>query len=103
MSSYKTEVQHPRYNPATQCFEALVVMYEGGETVKYPTELRLPIDSDFKFVAHKLVAQAKKQRKRDAGQLISRSAKGQSRLAHLGDLARQLTDRMNLGSNAHAA
>lgn len=103
MHSYKTEVQSPRYNPATQCFEALVVMHEGGETVKYPTALQLPIDSDFGFVAQKLVSEAKKQRRRDAGALVSRTVHGQSRLAHLGDLARQLGDSIGLTSGTRAA
>jgi hypothetical protein len=103
MSSYKTEVQHLRYNAASQCFEALVVMHEGGETIKYPTALRLPINSDFGFVAQKLVADAKKRRRQDAAHLVSRTARGQSRLAHLGDLARQLTDRISITSGARAA
>ncbi|MEM7473320.1 MAG: hypothetical protein AAF340_18385 [Pseudomonadota bacterium] len=96
MSSYKTEVQNIRYNAATGSFEALVVMHEGAETLKFPTAIELPISSDFAFVSHKLVALAKKRRKENAGQLVSRTLRGQARFAHLGDLARQLTDSMRL-------
>lgn len=103
MSSYKTEVQNLHYNAATRSFDAMVVMYEGSEATKYPTSLRLPIDSDFSFVSHKLVAQAKKHRSRKANHLVSRTPTGQSKLGHLGELARQLTDGFNFTPTQRAA
>ncbi len=103
MSSYKTEVQNLHYNAATRSFDAMVVMYEGSEATRYPTSLRLPIDSDFSFVSHKLVAQAKKHRARNANHLVSRTPTGQSKLAHLGDLARQLTDSFSFNAGQRAA
>lgn len=90
MSSYSSQVQHLRFNAATQRFEALVVFHEDGETIKYPTALRLPIQSDFVVVARKLVAAAKKQRRQSAGTLVSRTTTGQLRLRNLGDMARQM-------------
>ncbi|MCY4180479.1 MAG: hypothetical protein OXC60_03635 [Litoreibacter sp.] len=96
MSSYRTEVQNLRYNAATQSFEALILFYEGGDVLKYPTELALPIQSDFSFVSKKLVSEAKRQRRQNAGHLISRTACGDARLAHLGDLARQMTRSLGL-------
>lgn len=103
MSSYSTEVQHLHYNAATQSFDALVVMHEGPDTLKFPTSLRLPIDSDFSFVSHKLVAQAKKQRARNASHLVARTPTGQTKLGHLGELARQLSQGFTFRSNQHAA
>ncbi len=103
MSSYKTEVQNLHYNAATQCFEALVVMHEGHEARKFPTALQLPIDSDFSFVTHKLVAQAKKQRASNASSLVARGPKGQTKLGHLGDLARQLSQGLSFNSSQRAA
>jgi len=103
MSSYRTEVQNLHYNAATQSFDALVVMHEGADTIKYPTSLCLPIDSDFSFVSHKLVAQAKKQRARKASHLVSRTPTGQAKLAHLGDLARQLSQGFSFTSSQRAA
>lgn len=103
MSSYKTEVQNLHYDAASQCFHALVVMYEGGDTVKYPTSLQLPIQSEFDFVSRKLVSQAKKQRARKGSHLVSRSPTGQSRLTHLGDLARKLSNNFSLDTRPHAA
>ena len=103
MGSYRTEVQHLHFNAATQSFEAMVVMYEGHETIRYPISIRLPITSDFSFVTHKLVAQAKKLRRQNAGQLISRTARSQSRLAHLGDLARNLSQSLEQPKGQYAA
>ena len=102
MSSYRTEVQNLRYNAASQCFEALILFHEGGETLKYPAELALPIQSEFGFVSKKLTAEAKRKRRLDAQGLISRTPRGESRLANLSDLARKMTG--NLGVKApHAA
>ncbi len=102
MSRYKTEVQNLHYNAASRSFDAMVVLYEGTEATKYPTSLRLPIDSDFSFVSHKLVAQAKKHRARKANHLVARTPTGQSKLAHLGDLARQLTDTLTFSAKRAA-
>ena len=102
MSSYKTEVQNLHYNAATRSFDAMIVLYEGSEATKYPTSLRLPIDSDFSFVSHKLVSQAKKHRARNANHLVARTPTGANKLAHLGDLARQLTDTLTFTSKRAA-
>ncbi len=96
MSSYRSEVQNLRYNAATRCFEALIVMYEDAGAMKYPTAMPLPIDSDFSFVAQKLVADAKRQRRQNAGHLVCRTVSGKTRLTHLGDLARQMTRGLGL-------
>lgn len=103
MSRYSTEVKDLRYNAASQCFEALVVLYEGPDVVKYPTSLSLPIQSDFSSVAQKLVAEAKRQRKQRGSSLVSRTASGQHKLGHLGDLARQFGAALNLGKSQQAA
>jgi L-ascorbate metabolism protein UlaG (beta-lactamase superfamily) len=103
MSSYSIEVQNLHYNAATQSFDALVVMHEGPDHLKFPTSLRLPIDSDFSFVSKKLVAQAKKQRARNASHLVARTPTGQAKLAHLGDLARQLSRSFTFSSTQRAA
>ncbi|MEM6596053.1 MAG: hypothetical protein AAF672_14800 [Pseudomonadota bacterium] len=102
MSSYRTEVQNLRYNAASQCFEALILFREGGETFKYPTELALPIHCEFGFVSKKLVAEAKRLRRLDAQPLMSRTPRGESRLTHLGDLARQMTQKLKV-KTPHAA
>jgi len=103
MSSYSTEVQNLHYNAATQSFDALVVMHEGPDRLSYPTSLKLPIDSDFSFVSHKLVAEAKKQRARKGSHLVSRTPTGQAKLAHLGDLAKQLSKTFTFTSTTRAA
>lgn len=103
MSSYASQVQHLRFNAATQRFEALVVFHEDGETIKYPTTLPLPIQSDFAVVTQKLVAAAKKQRHQSAGSLVSRTATGQLRLSNLGDLARQMLHGLKVAKGPSAA
>lgn len=103
MSSYRTEVQNLHYDAATQQFQALVVIYEGRDAVKYPTSVQLPIQSEFDFVSRSLVAQAKKQRARKGSYLVSRSPTGQSRLTHLGDLARRLSVSLSPALGSHAA
>ena len=81
----------------------MVVMYEGSDTVKYPTSLQLPIDSEFSLVSQLLVDKAKKQRRHKGSHLVSRTPTGQKRLAHLGDLARRLTENFSLDSQPRAA
>lgn len=103
MSSYKNKVENLHYDAASRSFRAMIVMYEGGDVTKYPTALRLPIDSEFSFVSQKLVEQAKKHRARNGNHLVSRSVTAQPKLSHLGQLARQLTDGLTLPSHRHAA
>jgi len=103
MSSYKTEVRNLHFDAASQTFRAVVVMYEEGDTVKYPTSLQLPIQSDFGMVSRQLVAQAKTQRARKGSFLVSRSPTSRSRLAHVGDLARQLSASFSAPKGRHAA
>ncbi len=100
MSSYRTELHNLRYNAATQCFEAIVAMYEGGEVIKYPIQAKLAIDTDFALVSRKLVEMAKKTRLERAGRLVSRTPRGQHQLANLANLAREFASSIQTGQRA---
>ncbi|MEP5761922.1 MAG: hypothetical protein ABJ327_21940 [Litoreibacter sp.] len=91
MSSYKTEVKGLTYNAAAQCFEAMVIFHEAGETIKYPCSLTFPIDTDFQKISQGLVRAAKIKRAANRHGLVSRTrAHLASELKDIRVVARQL-------------
>lgn len=104
MSSYKTEVQNISYNAANQAFEAIVVLHEAGEAIKYPCSLSFPIDADFEDVAKGLVSVAKSMRSAQRRQLIARAPLQKApRLVHVKTLARQFADSLGISEASRAA
>lgn len=61
MQTYPTQLSDVIYNAATQCFEALVTVHDGGIKRKYACALDAPITMSFEDAAHGLAAQAQRQ------------------------------------------
>jgi hypothetical protein len=81
MPAYATELGSVRFNPETQCYEALVTFHEGGHAERYPCSLSFGIDADPAAVAHALVRQARALRSRSRVPLRSRLIPRQTRYA----------------------
>ena len=62
MTQFGTTMSPVRYDPVTQCFEALVTLHEGNDQVRIPVSLKLPIYTDANTVAPALIRQAKEKR-----------------------------------------
>ncbi|WP_425101622.1 hypothetical protein [Tropicibacter sp. S64] len=54
MSRSKTELGEIRYNPAEQCFEALVTFHGTTGTRRVPSSFYAPLDTDFEVVSRAL-------------------------------------------------
>ena len=63
MAQFGTTMSPVRYDPASQCFEALVTLQEGNDQIRIPVSLKLPIDTDLNRVAPALIRQAKEKRR----------------------------------------
>lgn len=105
MSSYQARVQNLHYNAANRAFEAIVVLHEGADILKYPCSLVAPIDTSFERVSGALVTQAKAARRRGAQHLVAcvRVAARRKATTHVKTLARSFIDNLNLPGPAKAA
>lgn len=58
MSRNKTQIGEIRYNPAEQCFEALVTFHGTTGTRRIPASFAAPLSADFDLVAKGLMDRA---------------------------------------------
>lgn len=58
MQSRPVQLSDVVYNPATQCFEALVTVHSDGRSRKYACAINAPISMSFKDAADGLARQA---------------------------------------------
>ena len=72
MSIYGTDIGPVSFNPANRRFEALVSLREGADTVRIPTSLPLPMDTDASTVMRALIRQAKERRRMNRVRLTSK-------------------------------
>ncbi len=63
MQTRPIELTNVIYNPANQCFEALVTVHDGDTTRKYPCAINAPIDMSFEDAAKGLSTQALRRHK----------------------------------------
>ncbi|WGW04158.1 hypothetical protein [Tropicibacter oceani] len=58
MSRNKTEIGEIRYNPAEQCFEALVTFHGTTGTRRIPASFRAPLEAEFDAISKGLLQAA---------------------------------------------